>query len=155
MSPRRGFTLLELTIVLTLSALTLGFAGVAFGRYFSRTSARRAAQIFVQDLTQARLFALRSREPVVIRFFEGSMRYEIAGLDSGTDVTRRRFGDDGDIDLSAVTLDIDGDSVVFDLHGVADLSDASGSLGTATFASGASSYVVSFNSMGASKVEGS
>lgn len=150
---RRGFALLEILIVLTVSGLMLVLAGLAFSGYFHRSSARRAAQLFAQDLTAARAYALRAREPVVIRFYEGSLWYEVETQSSATEVARRRFGANADIDLSAVALDMSGDSVVFSERGIANLAGASGPLGTATFSSGSATYRVSFNSLGASKVE--
>ena len=54
------------------------------------------------------------REVVVLRFFEGTLWYEIVTLNTSTDVVRRRFtGSAADIDLSGVTLDVSGDSLVF------------------------------------------
>ena len=150
---RGGFTLLEVLIVLVIGSLLLSFAVLTFTGYFHRDSARRAAQIFAQDLTAARSFALRSREPVVIRFYESSLWYEVETRDTATEVARRRFGQNADIDLSGVVLDMDGDSLVFSARGIADMSGAGGALGTATFSSGAASYTVSFNGLGASKVE--
>jgi prepilin-type N-terminal cleavage/methylation domain-containing protein len=150
---RSGFTLLELVVVLSIMAIGLTFAGLAFTSYFERVSAERAAQVFSQDLTLARDWAVRSREPVVIRFYESSLWYEVQAQSSATEVARRRFGVNADIDLSGVTLQMTGDSVVFDPRGFADLSGAGGPLGIATFSSGAVSYTVSFNSMGASKID--
>jgi len=75
--------------------------------------------------------------------------------DTGTELVRRRFGVNADVDLSAVDLRFRGDTVVFSARGVADLSNiaGSGSLGEATFTSGATMFMVYFNSLGASKVE--
>jgi type II secretory pathway pseudopilin PulG len=140
-------------VALSVSALGLTLALVTFGGYFQRVNAERAAQVFAQDLTLARLWAVRSREPVVIRFYEGSLWYEVEAQSSATEVARRRFGTNADIDLSGATLDLPGDSLVFDLRGIADLSGAGGPLGTATFSSGPVTYRVSFNSMGASKID--
>lgn len=148
-----GFTLLELTLVLVLSALTLGFASVAFSGYLQRVSAQRAAQVFAQDLTLARAAALRGRESVVVRFDEVNRWYSIYVQRTGTELTRRRFGENADIDLSAVDLMMRGDTVMFSSRGVADLDGAAGALGEARFVSGATEYAVSFNAMGASKVE--
>lgn len=149
-----GFTLIELTIALVISGLMLSFAGLTFARYYTRNAARRAAQVFSQDLTQARTLAVRSQEPVVIRFYESSRWYEVEVQSTASEVTRRRFeGASADIALSAVTLDLTGDSLVFSTRGIADLSGAGGSLGTATFSSGDITYQVSFNSVGASKIE--
>lgn len=148
-----GFTLIELLFVLTISAIGLTFALLAFGGYFQRVSAQRAAQVFAQDLTLARAWAVRSREPVVIRFYEGSLWYEVESRSTATEIATRRFGVNADIDLSAVALDLPGDSVSFDVRGIADLSGGGGPLGTASFSSGDVTYTVSFNSMGASKID--
>lgn len=155
--PRRpgGFSLLELTIVLTMAGLVMGFAGMAFSRYAHRSSAKRAAQVFARDLTMARSAAVRSRAPVVLRFDEINRWYEIRSPGSGTEVVTRRFGANGDVELSAIDLRFNGDTVLFSARGVADLSNLVnvGSLGEAVFVSGGVSYTVFFNSLGASKVE--
>jgi prepilin-type N-terminal cleavage/methylation domain-containing protein len=148
-----GFTMIELTIVLVLVGLTLGFAAVTFSGYLQRTSAQRAAMVFAQDLTLARSAAVRAREAVVIRFYESNGWYAVTTKTTATELARRRFMTNPDIQLSAIDLALTGDSLVFNARGVADLSGAGGSLGEATFTSGTVSYKVSFNSMGASKVE--
>jgi len=148
-----GFTLLELTVVMVISALVLGFAGLSFGEYYKRTAAQNAAQVFVQDLRLARTWAVRSQEGVVIRFAEDSLSYEVETMSTSTLLAKRRFGTNADIELSAVTLDIKGDSLIFSSRGIADMGKKGGALGTATFSSGATTYTVSFNTMGASKVE--
>jgi prepilin-type N-terminal cleavage/methylation domain-containing protein len=148
-----GFTLIEVLVVLVLLGGVLTVGAVSFGGYFQRVAAERAAQVFAQDLRAARAWATRSRRAVVIRFYESGLRYEVEEQSTGTDIALRRFGINADIDLSAVTLDFVGDSVVFDSRGFADLSGAAGALGTATFSSGAGRYTVSFNSMGASKID--
>jgi len=150
---RDGFTILELIVVLTLSAVMLSIVAISFTAYMTRTSAHRAAQVFARDLVLARSTAMRGRETVVIRFYEASRWYEIATVDSGKEVVRRRLGVNGDIELSGVTLDLAGDTVFFDSRGMADLTGAMGPLGSATFSSGSVTYEVSFNSMGASRIE--
>ena len=145
--------MIELIIVISVSALVLSFGLVAFGGYFQRVAAQRAAQVFAQDLTMARTWATRGRRSVVIRFYESTRWYEVEELGTATDIAQRRFGVNADIDLSAVALDFTGDSVVFDSRGIADLTGAAGPLGIARFSSGAATYTVSFNSMGASKID--
>lgn len=148
-----GFTILEVIVVLTIGAVIAGMGTLAFSGYFHRDSARRAAQVFAQDLVAARSYAIRSQEAVVIRFFESTLWYQVASPSSSTEIVRRRFGGAGEIELSAVTLDTAGDSLVFDARGMADMSGAGGSVGTATFSSGATTYTVSFNGMGASRID--
>jgi Tfp pilus assembly protein FimT len=142
-------------VVLVLSGVTLSFASLSLSGYLHRTSAQRAAQVFAQDLSLARSAALRGREAVVIRFFETSRWYTVSLQGTGTELTRRRFGLNADIDLSGVDLLMGGDSVVFSRRGMADLSTTTGSLGLgeARFVSGVTSYTVYFNAMGASRVE--
>jgi prepilin-type N-terminal cleavage/methylation domain-containing protein len=149
----RGFTLIEILVVLTLIGVGLTYAALSFGGYFQRVAAERAAEVFAQDLLMARNWATRGREPVVIRFFEPGLWYAVEEQSTITELAQRRFGVNADIDLTGVTLDFVGDSVVFDSRGFADLSGAAGPLGTATFSSGAATYTVSFNSMGASKID--
>lgn len=148
-----GFTLIELLVVVTVAAIVVTFGTLAFSGYFQRNSARSAAQIFAQDLVAARSFAVRSQEPVVVRFYESTLWYEIESQNTATVVARRRFGTNADVDLSGVTLDTTGDSLVFSVRGLADMTGAGGPLGTATFSSGAVTYTVSFNGMGASKID--
>ena len=144
---------MTLPLFLTITAIMLTFASFVFSGYFERVAAERAAQVFAQDLTLARNWAVRSREPVVIRFYESSLWYEVEAQSTSTEVARRRFGVNADIDLSGLSLEVAGDSLVFDSRGVADLSGAGGPLGTAAFSSGSVTYTVSFNSMGASKID--
>lgn len=150
-----GFSLLEMLVVLVITGITTGFAMLAFSGYFNQTAAQSAAQVFARDLALARATAVRAQEPVVIRFYESSRWYAIEAVNSGTELVRRRFGVNADIDLSAIDLQFQGDSVVFDVHGAADLSKTGPpktTLGKATFSLGDVSYTVSFNSMGASKI---
>ncbi len=150
---RAGLTMIELVVVLILASLTLGIAALYFGSYYQKTSARRAAQVFAQDLTLARASALRARQPVVIRFDVTDRWYSITMQQSGTELERRRFKTNADISLSAINLETKGDSLVFSSRGEASLKGGTGSVGTATFTSGDVTYTVSFNSMGASKVQ--
>ncbi len=152
---RHGFTLLELAIVLVLAALMLGLAGLTFGDYLRTSSARQAGQVFARDLSLARSAALRSRESVVVRFDESNRWYQVAMQNSGRELVRRRFGVNADIALSGIDLRTAGDSLVISPRGLLDLSGilGMGSLGEARFTFGSSEYSVSFNSMGASKVE--
>lgn len=152
-APKGGFTLLEVLVVVGIAAVILTFAGLTFSGYFQRSSARRAAQLFAQDLTMARSYAVRTREEVVIRFFESSLWYQIEAPASSTEVARRRFGTNADIDLSAVALGTGGDSIVFNARGFAEFTGGTGGIATASFSSGPATYTVSFNGMGASRID--
>lgn len=146
-------TLIELVVVLAITAIVLTIGLFTFGDFFQRNAARRAAEVFAQDLVAARSYAVRSQERVVVRFYESTLWYEIRATPSDTEIAGRRFGGSGDLELTGLTLDLAGDSLVFDTGGIADLAGAGGALGTATFSSGAVTYTVSFNGMGASTID--
>jgi prepilin-type N-terminal cleavage/methylation domain-containing protein len=146
-----GFTLIELAIVLVLVGVTIGITSAGLNTYNQRVAAQHAAQLFVRDLSLARAHAVRGREPVVIRFSESSRWYSISSMTTGRELLRRRFNVEADIGLEAIDLETPGDTVFFTSRGI--LSGVGGQLGTATFSTAGSTYAVSFNIMGASKVE--
>ena len=153
MTRARGFTLIELLAVLMVSAVMMGFAVTTVTRYFARSTARHAAQLFTQDLSQARQLAVRGQTPVVLRFFESGLRYEVKTQDGATELVERRFSNADGLELSEIALDLSGDTLLFDRRGFADLSGASGTLGIARFVAGSAEYRVSFNALGASRVQ--
>ena len=106
---REGFTRIELVIVLVLAGITMGFGSLVFSGYFQRTSAQRVAQVCAHNLSLAGTTAVRTREPVVIRFYENLRWYEVESQTSTVELARRRFGTNADIDLSA---DLDDGDVV-------------------------------------------
>ena len=87
----------------------------------------------------------------MIRFSESSRWYSISTMATGRELIRRRFKVNADIDLAAIDLEMPGDTLFFTSRGI--LSGVGAQLGTATFSAGVDTYVVSFNIMGASKVE--
>lgn len=147
----KGFTLIELLVVIIILAITLTLVGFTFNRYLERTSAKRAAELFGQDLKAARNTALRSKQRVVVDFDETGLGYVIR-VQAGDTLFRRTFDPDATLSLSGLDLQLSGDTVAFDRRGVADLSGGGATLGRAIFSAGTISYAVSFNSMGSSRV---
>ena len=147
-----GFTLLELVVVMLLVTISLAAAAGVFSAYQYRNAAHRAAQVFALDIGLARTSAVRSRETVIVDFNESQVSY-VVRYESGDTIVKREFGQTDDIRLDSLDLQLTGDSLVFDSRGVGDLSGAGSSLGVARFVAGDTGYEVSFNSMGASKVD--
>ena len=149
---RLGFTVIEMLVTLILFTIATALTSIVFAGYQSRTAAQRAAQVFAMDLSYARTRAVRGREAVVVHFDNAAVSYLIR-MESGDTIRERRFGRDDDIPLDSLNLQLTGDSLVFNTRGVGDLSGSASSLGLASFAAGATIYDVSFNVMGASRVD--
>jgi len=146
-----GFTLLEMTITLLIMSLTLTALSVAFANYRTNTSAKRSAEVFAQDLSVGRGYAVRSREVVSVRFDEVGMGYVLVSA-SGDSLIVRTFTATSDLRLDAIDLQSTGDSLFFDSQGRIDFSGVGSSLGAALFVSGTMQYAVRFNTLGASRV---
>lgn len=127
-------------------------AAGAFQGYVQRTSARRGAEVFAQDLRVARNAALSTQMTEVMRVDADGLGYVVRNL-VGDTLVRRRFDGGSDILLSALRLDLPGDSVTFDARGWADLARASESVGRVTVLAGTTSRTVSFNAAGVSRIE--
>lgn len=151
-SGAEGFTLLEVTVVLLVVALTLAIAVQGYSLYLTRTAAERTAETFARDLKLARSTALRGRERVVIRVNEIGREYEVE-TSGGQLIVRRDYGAGQEVRLDSLIFGVAGDSVMLNGRGILDLSGAESSLGTLIFRAGESRYQVSFNSMGASRVD--
>jgi len=119
-------------VVMVIGGVLISMASVVFANANTRMSARRAAQVFARDLTLARSMAVRGREKVTIRFYESSEWYSVTTA-SGRTLATRRFGINADVNLSAIVLDLPGDSLVFSSRGIGNLAAA---LGTASFSAG-------------------
>ena len=152
MRTRLGFSVIEVLFVLLLVAILLSWAAGTFNGYRQKTSARRAAEVFVQDLNVTKNEARRSRRKTVLDFDEVGLTY-VVRLEVGDTVVSRSFKEGADIILSSMDLEMRGDSVVFDGQGQADLTGAGGALGRAVFSAGTRSFVVSFNAMGVSRID--
>lgn len=148
----RGFSLLEVMVVLMIGAGSLVIASQIYGSFLDESTARRSAMVFARDLSLARANSLQVRSDVVVRFSEDVLEYvvEIVG---GRELVRREFGPGEDLPLSSLDLQTTGDSLVFNGRGILDMSSIGGSLGTATFSARGSTYMVSFNATGASRVD--
>lgn len=146
-----GFTLIELVIVLMLVAVFLGMVVQAFGRYNRERSAQQAAYLLSRDIRLARAAAVRSRTPVSLVMDAAARAYEVRDT-TGQRIVHRSFAY-GDLQVQAMSLELDGDSVTFDEQGVADLSGVAGAVAQATVSSPGTTWVVRFNATGSSSIE--
>ena len=80
--PARGFTLLEMMIVLALLALVVAAAWPSLRRPMLRSATQEAAQQLVEDLGEVRLTAIESGQVIALRFQMDGSRYEWRPVES-------------------------------------------------------------------------
>lgn len=76
MGAGRGFTLLELLVVIALVGVAAGLVGVGLGRGLHQAAERRALTQMVQALRAARVQAIVSGQPALTRFDLGERRVQ-------------------------------------------------------------------------------
>ena len=74
----RGFTLLELMIVMSILALLIGVTWPALRKPLMRSTTQEAARQLVRDVARARMAAVESGLTMALRFEPGGSRYTIA-----------------------------------------------------------------------------
>jgi prepilin-type N-terminal cleavage/methylation domain-containing protein len=124
----RGYTLLELIIVLVLMVILLAIVWPSLSQPLQRSTTEQAARQLVEDLARARFNAIQSGRTMVFRYELGGERYWIGPADEAGECDSRGDGSDalddgvgsesaaGDNDLPALQLVIDRlleDGVVF------------------------------------------
>ncbi len=150
----RGYSLIELLVVLLFAAILLTWATSTFRGYQQKAAAQRAAEVFVRDLNVTKTEASRSRRVTVLDFDESGLGYVVRS-ESGDTILRRFYGDEAELTLSVLDLQTAGDTLAFNRQGHAELEGSGVALGRAVFGLGNTWYTVSFNSMGVARIEGS
>jgi prepilin-type N-terminal cleavage/methylation domain-containing protein len=101
--PRRGYTIIELLIVMVIIAVLAGLAYVKMVPALQRGRVRSAASLLAGDLQYAQILAARNREPIVVTVNTTSLTYQVTDR-SGTDVFRTRdLGPNGEYALDEVS----------------------------------------------------
>ncbi len=93
----RGFTLLELIIVLAILSILIMMAWPALRRPVTRSVVQQAARQLVRDLARARMAAIDSGQIVALRWEVGGPRYVVEpaeSLDDSQDATPAVIEDD-------------------------------------------------------------
>jgi len=147
---RAGYTMIEILIVLMVSAIMVTLVAQTYASYARTRAAQQAATILGRDLRLARSAAIRSRRAVSLVVNEAGRSYVIRDT-AGVVVAQRAFSY-GDLQVQGIDLGLTGDSVTFDRQGLADLSGVGG-VAEARIASPSEVYVVRFNATGSSTIE--
>ena len=109
LNQRRGFTLVELLIAITIFSIV--------GNFRERSVLNRAAQVVASDVALTRSYAMRERENVSLVANEAARSYEIRTA-SGTVLKTRGFDGDSDLPLESLNLQTPGDSLTFNARGL-------------------------------------
>lgn len=107
MRSRKGFTLLELLVVMVLAAIVLATAVPSIGKMMAANDVQRSASVVASDLQLAHSLAARRRVPVrvVVDVTNKTMRIRnYAGTD--TTLNMRRFGSNGEYPLQSMTTTV-------------------------------------------------
>jgi len=96
---RKGFTIIEVIVVLVIGGILMSFAVKAFGSTASHTSARQARNVFNGMAARARAQAIESgRSTVLIADARGD---SVLILANGRIVENVRFGEEMGVDIRA------------------------------------------------------
>ncbi len=141
---QRGFTLIEILIVVVIGGLMLSMALPAFSRQLAASRSSQVGSVVASDLELAFSYAAKQRLPVRIAYNTSTMTYTVADRSSGTVFITRPLGAGTEWGLTAAAFS----STPVDVFpgGI-----ASGSL-TVTLTSGASSHTVSMTRAGLVRV---
>lgn len=92
---RKGFSLIELLIVIVMAGVLLGISGGAIGRQIARDRVNRSAAVVQGMLTEASQLAVRRNLPV--RVVLNGTALEIRDRASNTVLKSRNFGPEFDL----------------------------------------------------------
>lgn len=114
---RRGFTIIELVMVLAVSSILASFAILKLAPTVERARVRRSATMLAMDLQYAQMIAARQRRPVVFIVSEPLKGYMIRDAASTTVYREAYLGDDTEfrldqLDADPTTLEIFPNGVV-------------------------------------------
>jgi prepilin-type N-terminal cleavage/methylation domain-containing protein len=100
---RRGFTLIEMIIVITALGLLLAVGVPKIGQQVSRYRLGRTAVVVAGDLEQAWSMAARSRKPIRFSCCAGG-KYTLTERNTGTTRLTRNLTSDSDFGVRTLTL---------------------------------------------------
>jgi len=101
----RGFTMMEVLVVIGILGILAAMAGPAMSRIVRHQRTNRAAMVIASDLQNAFAVAARQREPVRIQADANSRSYQFIDRRSGAVLRIRTFyGDTSEYRLSSLVF---------------------------------------------------
>lgn len=103
-SNRRGFSLVELLVVILILGVGMATTLPRFGAITNQTKVQRANMALQQDVQQAWAIAARNRAPIKLTFSSATMQLRITNLAGSTIYKRTSYGTGGSYGLTSSEL---------------------------------------------------
>jgi type II secretion system protein H len=103
---RRGFTLLELMVVVVIGGVIGAAALVKSGSIITQNKIQRAAQRLQTDVQQAYAIAARIRQPVILRWSSSSLEMQVTNRAQTTIYRRTPLGASSGMNLASSEITV-------------------------------------------------
>ena len=113
----RGFTLVEMLIVVTILSLVSLIANTSFRNFRERATLNRAARVIAADMALTRSYAIRERQNVSLVADEASRTYAIRTA-GGDTLAVRSLDSSTDLAIDSLNVLATGDSITFNSRGM-------------------------------------
>jgi prepilin-type N-terminal cleavage/methylation domain-containing protein len=113
----RGFTIVEMLIVVTIISLVGLLANTSYRSFRERAILNRAATVVASDMALTRSYAIRERQNVSLVADEANRRYVIRTA-AGDTLAARIFDSTTDLSVDSLNIRASGDSITFNSRGM-------------------------------------
>ena len=113
----RGFTIVEMLIVLSIVSLAMLMANSSFHTFRESSTLNRAARVIAADVSLTRSYAIRHRTQVSLVADESTQSYVIRDA-AGTVYLNRVFDASSEMLIGSLDVGMAGDSVAFNERGL-------------------------------------
>jgi prepilin-type N-terminal cleavage/methylation domain-containing protein len=113
----RGFTIVEVLIVITILSLVSLLANTSFRNFRERAILNRAARVVATDMALTRSLAIRERQNVSLVADESGLTYAIRNANGDT-LAVRSLDSGSDFAVDSLNVLAAGDSITFNSRGL-------------------------------------
>ena len=113
---QRGFTIVEMLIVLSIVSLAMLMANSSYITFRESSTLNRAARVIAADVALTRSYAIRHRTQVALVANESTQSYVIRNA-AGTVYLNRAFDASSDMLIGTLDVAVAGDSIAFNERG--------------------------------------